>query len=631
MLTALCGGGLLLGALTRREEIYYVAILAGSPYALKAGYESLASRRLDVNILMILAAIGAVAVGRPADAAVLLFLFSLSNTLEARAMSRTRSAIEGLIKLRPKTAIRLGDRGEETVPVESLAPGDRVLVKPFQQIPSDGLVLAGTGAVDESSMTGEAVPVEKNVGSAVLSGTQNLDAALTIEITTAIHDSMLERIVAIVEESQTNKASGERISIWFGSRYTVFVLAAALSAFLIRWGLGEASQSAFYSALVLLVALSPCALVISTPAATLSALAAAARRGMLVRGGLFIEELGRIDTVALDKTGTLSQGRPSVVEVCALQPALAPVGGPPGVSGAIACWRPGSTPNEATREVLRWAAAVEAGSTHPIASAITRAASDLDLDVPAAEEAHTVSGRGQTARVAGVLVKIGQRKFFADEPLPAELIAHIQEMEERGLTAVTLRAGEAWAAIGLRDEPRPAAARLVAELRETGVGKVAMLTGDNLGTARSVAATVGIDEVHAGLSPLNKAEILDEWLGQGRRVLMVGDGVNDAPALTRAHVGVAMGGLGSDIALRSADVVLIQDRVERLPELIRLGQRANRVIRANIAISVGSIVVLAILSLGFQLPLPLAVVGHEGTTVLVILNGVRLLGAAQNG
>ncbi|HRI43359.1 MAG TPA: cation-translocating P-type ATPase [Fimbriimonadaceae bacterium] len=648
MLTALCGLFLVLSLVVlipglepyRHPALPILSVVFGSYFALKAAARAVQDRRLDVNILMVLAAAGAIVVGHVEDAAALLFLFSLSSTLEHMAMAKTQSAIESLIKLRPDTAIRVVDGGDEMVPTESLRVGDVVRVLPFQQIPADGTMLQAHASIDESAMTGESTAIEKQEGDRLMAGTQNLDSMLTMRVSAEVGESTLEKIVAIVQEAQENKASGERISQWFGQTYTIFVVACFLVSLGVRWMLGGSSAGfdwmgqALYPSLILLVALSPCAVVISTPASTLSALAYAARRGILVRGGEFIEIAGTIRVVALDKTGTLTEGKPKLVEVCIGHPVqeacLAAIARDSGHScpecTAITCWHREDTPGAETREALRFAGGAEAFSTHPIAQAIVAAAKAEAIDIPEAESHRAVSGFGIEARIEGTDVKIGQLRFFDSEgELPSGFREHVDEMRTRGLTAVLMRYGNEWCALGLRDEPRPTAKAFVEDLHEAGVKRVAVLTGDNAATAQAVAQELGIDEVYAGILPDEKAELIQKWVSSKVPVAMVGDGVNDAPALASANLGVAMGGLGSDIALKAADVVLVQDRIERVPELMRLGQMANRIIRTNLFFASGVIVALTVSSLFFSLPLPVAVVGHEGSTVLVILNGLRLL------
>jgi Zn2+/Cd2+-exporting ATPase len=615
-LTALCGLALVLGYLGVHPALPYVAVAAGAPFALAAAGRALRDRRVDVNFLMALAAAAAVALGHPEEAAVLLFLFSLSSTLEEYAMARTRSAIEGLVKLRPATATRIGPAGLEV--------GDQVRVSPFQQFPADGTVVSGESAADQAAMTGESVAVAKRPGDLVLAGTQNLEGMLVVSVTHRIGDSTLERIVGLVSEAQENKASGERVSQWFGQTYTFFVIGAFLVSVAVRFAVGNPADRAMYASLALLVALSPCALVISTPASTLSALAWAARNGVLIRGGEFIERAGQIRCLALDKTGTLTTGRPELAEVC--------VCGPVAVGAACehgeSCWSSGEAMGSEAREALRLAAAAEQYSDHPIAEAIVAAARREGLDVPEATEQRTEPGLGVEANVDGRLVRIGQTRYFEEHGgLPEDFVPHVREIQAEGMTVAIMQADGRWAALGLRDGLRPEAPELLRQMRAVGVQRIAMLTGDNEQTARAVASQLDVDEVRAGLLPADK----EAWVAAQEGVMFVGDGVNDAPSLARASVGVAMGGLGSDVALDAADVVLMQDNLKRLPQLVRLGRKSNGIIRANLFFAVG---VILVLTLGTQFldlfrpgtpTLPWAVVGHEGSTVLVILNGLRLL------
>lgn len=614
-LTGLAGVLVALGVALQNDTLAIASCIAGAPFALEAAWGAIKERRLDVNFLMVLAAAGAVAVGHPEDAAVLLFLFALSGALESRAMARTRSAIEQLVRLRPDTATRLSGDEEEEVPVEDLNVGDRVRVNAYGQVPADGIMESAQASIDESAMTGESTPALRVAGQAVLAGTHNLDRPFVFSVSARNEDSTLSKILGLVEEAQENKASGERISAWFGQRYTIAVVLAFLLSFVVRAAIGEPAGPAFYASLILLVALSPCALVISTPAATLSALAHAARKGILVRGGKFIEEAGRIDTVAFDKTGTLTVGRPRLLEVCSWSPE----------ADAMECWRSGAGLGDRARRALAAAAAAEEGSSHPIAGAIREAAESAGAPPLPATNHRAVTGYGVEAEVGGEPVRVGQAAFFDLDAAPEEFRCHVEEMRGEGLTAVIVQDGLRWSALGLGDEQRGSARETVRELRGLGLSRIAMLTGDNAGTAARIASRLEIPEFRAGLLPPDKTVEIAAWTKAGRRVMMVGDGVNDAPALAAAHLGVAMGGLGSDVAMRAADVVLVQDRIERLPDLIRLGRRANRIIRANLLLGSAMIVALAVGALFFSLPLPLAVVGHEGSTVLVILNGLRLL------
>lgn len=613
----------------------YVSVAAGSYFAIRSAYESIKARELDVNLLMVAAAIGAIALGHPAEAAVLLFLFSLSSTLEALALGRTKSAIADLVRLRPETAILVGPHGDVVTPVIQLKPGDRIRVLPFEQIPTDGRVLEGQSQVNQAAMTGESVPVSVAESSRVLAGTQNLEGMIVIEVTAAVGDTALDRIVELVRDAQENQASGERISAWFGKRYTIFVVLAFAASLLIRRLVGQDWSHAAYASLTFLVALSPCAIVISSPAASLSALAWAARNGILVRGGQHIETAGRVRAMAVDKTGTLTTGQPELAEicVCSAEHELAAVGAE-ACREADACWHHGGDMVAETQSLLRLAAAGEQYSTHPIAEAIVRAARERGLDIPEAQRQTAFSGLGVEAVVDGHEIRIGQRRFFEQgaNRLPAGFAHHAEEIQRQGMTVAILQSGTRFAALGLRDSPRPEARAVISELNAEGIEPILMITGDTKETAAAVADEVGITSVHAGLLPADKERIISD-LAATKPVMMVGDGINDAPSLARADLGVAMGGLGSDIALNSADIVLMHDRLECLPEIIRLGRKTNSIIRANLifaglviaGLTVGSVVFDIAMPAQRNLVLPFAVVGHEGSTVLVILNGLRLL------
>lgn len=624
-LAALCGIALALSFIPGMSVAAYAAVAFGSYGALRAASESLRERKVDVNLLMVLAAVGAIAVGRVEDAGVLLFLFSLSGALEEMAMARTKSAIEGLIRLRPSEAIRLGPSGEERVPVEALVLGDRVRIAPYESIPVDGTVEEGNSSIDASAMTGESREVAVRTGDRLLAGTRNLSGSFVMAVGSTVGDSTLDKIVALVQDAQDNKASGERISDWFGQRYTFFVLGAFALSLVVRLAIGAKGGVAFYQSLTLLVALSPCALVISVPASTLSALAFAARRGILVRGGEFIERAGTIDTLALDKTGTLTTGRPRLVEICVCAGATVPESA--AGTDEEACWRGGESISEEARAFLQAAASIEAHSAHPVAAAVMEAATRFGVAVGPVDDERAVPGLGVAGKVGGREVRVGQLRFLKEEgiPMPTAFLAHSAELERRGLTIALIAYGDRLAAFGFADAPRDEAPAFLEEAKRAGVTEVVMVTGDTEQTAQTVASGLVIRDVRAGLLPGQKTAAIAELVQRGRRVMMVGDGVNDAPALAQATIGVAMGGLGSDIAMNAADVVLMHDRLDRIPLLIRLGRRTNGIIRANLLFAAGVIVVLTAFSLANRLPLPLAVLGHEGSTVLVILNGLRLL------
>lgn len=599
------------------------SVVCGAYYAIGAAWRSLRQRSLDVNTLMLIAAVGSVVVDRIEDAAVLLFLFSLGSALESMTMGKTQSAIEALVRLRPDQAILVVSGGDRDVRVEDLKIGDQVRVLPFEPIPTDGQLVTANAGIDESALTGESATVAKSAGDDLMAGTQNLDSMLVMQVTRPVGDSSLDKIVALVQEAQENQASGERISAWLGQTYTVFVIAAFLVSFGIRVGLGHPLQEAFYASLVLLVALSPCALVISSPAAALSALAFAAQKGALIRGGQVLEKAGHVTLVAMDKTGTLTQGRPQVGEVCVGSPVMVSAGGPS--CAGILCWHPNEELKGDSRQALRLAAAAEAHSTHPIAEAIVGQARALGIDLPEATSHQAHAGLGVETQIEGKTVRIGQLKFFASDEMPLDFEDHVNEIRDRGMTAALMNADGQWAAVGLRDAVRSESRQLVSDLRAIGLNKLTMLTGDNEGTAQAVAQQVGITDVRSGLMPQDKLRFAEEWQAQGEHVLMVGDGINDAPALTAADIGIAMGSLGSEAALRAADIVLVQDRIQLIPTIIKLGRMTNAIIRANLIFAAGIVIALVIASFVIELPLPIAVIGHEGSTVLVILNGLRLL------
>lgn len=627
ILTVLCGLALVLSFFRIHPSIPYLSVASGSYFALRTAWESLRERSIDVNLLMVLAAVGAVVVGQPIDAAALLFLFSLSSSLESLAMARTKSAIESLVKLRPDKAILIRDGAESQVRVEDLKLDDVIKIPPFEAVPVDGVVQEGQSSVDQSAMTGESIPVAKQMGDRLLAGTRNLDSALIVKVASTVGDSTLDKIVALVQDAQENKASGERISTWLGKRYTFFVIAAFAVALGARLAIGEPMQAALYASLTLLVALSPCALVISTPATTLSALGWAARNGMLVRGGEFIEKAGRIDTIALDKTGTLTAGKPKLVEICVCAKSLATVGGPASCEGSEACWHGEGNLTPDTRELLRYAASAERYASHPVAEAIRQAARDHGIEAPQADEEFTSPGLGVGARVEGKQVLVGQPGYLRSEgiDIPAEFERHVAKFNDQGMTVALIAVEDQIAAMGFMDIPRPEAEGFVREVRRAGATEIIVLSGDTERTVEVVAGKLGIGRFHGSMLPDEKARAVQELSREGRHVLMIGDGVNDAPPLASAAVGVAMGGLGSDIALNAADVVLMHDRLDRVPQLMWLGKKTNRIIRANLLFAGGVIVALTIWSLFGTLPLPLAVVGHEGSTVLVILNGLRVL------
>ncbi|HLO04148.1 MAG TPA: heavy metal translocating P-type ATPase [Symbiobacteriaceae bacterium] len=584
---------------------YVVSYVAGGYFRLIEGFESLVKEKnLDINFLMILGAGGAAALGKWEEGAILMFLFALSATLEEFAVGRTRQAIRRLMALAPEFALVQRDGTEVQVPVAELAPGDKVVLGPGERIPADGQVMTGHSAVNESALTGEPIPVDKAPGSHVFAGTVNGQGALLITITKPASESTLARIVKVVEEAQAAKAKSQRLIDWIDRYYTLIVICLAGLAWVLPPLLFHAAWSAaFYRAMMLLVVASPCALVISTPAAILSAIARAARAGILFKGGAHLETAATIKVVALDKTGTLTSGHPGVVEIL---------------------------PEAGTTEddLLRLAAAAESRSEHPLARAVLRSAQENGIEFPLAEAFTAVPGIGAKATVEGAEVWIGSPRVLEHFQItPTERIqSRLDGLFESGLTTmVVVREGILLGILGMADSPRPEAKKALADLRALGVIKIVMLTGDNRRAAQSVAEAVGVDEVYAELLPEEKLRIIERLEATVGPVLMVGDGVNDAPALAKATIGAAMGGVGSDVAMETADLVLMADELERLPDALRLARSARRTVVQNLVFAVGVILVLVTSVLSDALTLPLAVVGHEGSTILVAFNGIRLL------
>ena len=621
ILTGLCLALLAAGMVLERTGLpavwhhaaFLASAVAGGLFALRSTLRSLAKLRFDVNLLMILAAAGAGVIGYVFEAAVLMFLFSLSNTLEVYTMGRTRRALHALLKLRPARALVRRDGREIEVEAEAVRVGERVIVKPGEAIPVDGVVVAGESLVDQSSLTGESVPVPKSTGDPVFAGTLNQQGAIEARTTRAAGDTTLARIVQLVEEAQEQKSQTEEVADWVGRYYTIGVMiAAGLMIVVPPFVLGQEFTPAFYRAMTLLVVASPCALVIATPATILSAISNAARHGILFKGGRFIEALGRVKSVAFDKTGTLTQGRFEVTDVAALDGA-------------------GDT------ELLAWAASAERRSHHPLARAVVRAAEARGLRPEAAQSLTSHLGKGLVAKVDGASVEIGTPELFEHlgTAVPGAALARVRAYRDEAKTAMLVHRGGRWGVIAAADQVRPSAAAVVRELRALNVRSVSLISGDSVSTVAAIARSAGIDDHHGALLPEDKVRVIGEMEQRHGSVAMVGDGVNDAPALARATVGIAMGGIGSDAAMESADVVLMGDDLEALPYAVRLSQRARRVVIQNVTIAAGVMVLLVLwVFLGQYTPLgalklPVAVSGHEGSTVVVILNGLRLLGGRR--
>jgi Cd2+/Zn2+-exporting ATPase len=596
--------------------LYLGAYVFAGQQGVRSAIASLRERVLDVDVLMVLAALGAAAIGAPFEGALLLFLFSFSNVLQRHAMERTQRAIESLLTLRPSEALVKRPGGNEKVAVETLQIGDIVIVKPGEQIPVDGVLAEGSTNVDESSLTGESMPVAKAVGSPIFAGTLNQSGGIELRVTKRAEDSTLARMVKLVAEAQAEKSKTQRFLEKAEQYYAMGVIGFTILVFLVPFLFqGATFAHAFYRAMTIMVVASPCALIISTPATVLSAIGGAARRGILIKGGSHLERAAKIDIVAIDKTGTLTVGKPSLTEIV-----------------TVAGIHPLASPLPADiLPLLRAAAALEAKSEHPLAHAIVVSAAALGIDPPDATDFQSTAGKGAEATIENTRYLAGSERLFR------ELNAAGLEMLEKtsrplqadGKTCVWLgsRVGDdvtALAVLALADTIRPAARDLARRLKSLGVRKVVMLTGDHRMVADAIAREAQVDEVHAELLPEDKLQVIRRLKSEGV-VMMVGDGVNDAPALAMADVGVAMGAAGTDVAMETADIVLMGDRLENIPLLLAHTRRAKRVLLQNLIFASAVIVVLIFAALGFQLALPLGVVGHEGSTVLVCLNGLRLL------
>ena len=597
-----------------RIPLYVVAYLTGGIGPGLDLIRNLLAGRLDINLLMVTAAAGSAVLGHWGEGAVLLFLFSLSGALERRAMERTTRSIEGLIELRPDTALVLRDGHEERVPVQDVRVGDRVRAIPGERFAVDGAVIEGESEADESTLTGESVPVEKAPGSRVFAGTMNLRGSPIVRVDKAAEETTLARIINLVGEARKAKSTTEVFVERWELPYVVSVFLGAGLAAGLSLAQGADAWTACYRGLVLLVAASPCAVVIATPAAVLSAITHAAHHGVLFKGGIHLERLAQVTALALDKTGTVTEGRPRVLRVAAIPPAR-------------------------EEDLLRYAAAVEARSEHHTGRAVVAEATRRRIAWPEVTEFESHSGEGVHAHADGRWIGVGRDPLFRrhDVAVPAEAGREAEAIRGRGETAllVVVRHGTNGApdplaesgAIAVADAVRAQAPAAIAACRRLGIRHVAMLTGDHELVARPIASTIGADEVRAGLLPDEKVIALRQLRERWPSLAMVGDGVNDAPALASATVGIAMGGAGTDIALETADVVLMRDDLRGIPLALWLARRSQRVVRQSLGFAFGVIGVLVISTLTGVLPLWLAVVCHEGSTLVVIANGLRLLGA----
>ncbi len=580
--------------------LYLLAYLAGGVGSTASAWTALRRLRIDVNLLMLLAASGAALLGNWWEGGILLFLFSLSNALEYYAMGRTRRAIRALLALRPPDALVRRDGKQKIIPAEALRVGDRIIVRPAERLPADGVVVAGASSIDQSPITGESIPVDVTLGSQVFAGTINERGSLEVEVTKDPEDTTLARIIAHVEQAQAAQAPVQRIIDRFGQVYALLVIISSIATYGVLSFLKFAPEVAFYRAITLLVVASPCAVVIATPAAVLSAIANGARRGILFKGGAYMERLADVQTVIFDKTGTLTTGRPVVTDILPL------------------------TGDEMT--LLSLAGAVEQRSEHALADSIVQACRSRGLDLPQPERVEAVIGRGVRGTVSGQIVRVGSEQFFRDEgvAISNDARGNLALLRHEGKTPILVGTDRVVGIVAVADTLRPEAHTAVRALRALGIMHLVMLTGDHRQVAEVIAGQLGLDDVRAELLPQDKAQVV-ETLARTRVVAMVGDGVNDAPALASASVGIAMGAAGTDAAMETADVVLMGDDLTRLPRAVSLSRRAKRVVLQNLGFASAVIITLISIVLTLGLRLAFGVVGHEGSTVVVVLNGLRLL------
>lgn len=595
--------------------LYIVAYAAGGVFGVQAGWAALRELRIDVDLLMILAALGAAVVGQPFEGAMLLFLFSLSNVLQEMALQRTRRAIESLMELRPDTA-QVEREGEWVIlPIEEVQLDDRFVVKPGERLPLDGVIVAGQAHIDQAAITGESMPVNKEKGDTVFAGTINQNGHLEVRVTKLAQESTLARLIEMVEEAQGEKAGTQRFIDKAEQYYAIGVILFTAVVWAVPQLMGwEPFSDSLYRAMTIMVAASPCAIVISTPATVLSAIGNGARRGILFKGGIYVENAAAIKVIAFDKTGTLTVGKPEMTDLIKLDEAIAP------------------------EELLLLTAAVEARSEHPLAQAVVRAAAAEGLTLPEATGFTSQVGRGVEAEVNGRFIRIGNGRYFQN--IPTQNLENAQtkaaELEAEGKTSVIVaeldankQQAQVLGVVAFADVLRPDTHQVIQDLKQAGIERVVMLTGDNETVARHIAAEAGVDDYYAELLPADKVDAIKQIEAQYGPTAMVGDGVNDAPALATATLGIAMGAAGTDVALETADIVLMADDLSNLPYLIGLSHATRRTLVVNLTFALAMIVMMVAAVFSINLALPLAVIGHEGGTVLVSLNGLRLLGYKQ--
>jgi Cd2+/Zn2+-exporting ATPase len=589
--------------------LFIGAIIAGGWFIFPKALSAARRFAPDMNLLMTIAVLGAAFIGEWEEAAAVVFLFALSEMLEAFSIRRARRAIESLLDLTPATALVIHGETLEEVAVEEIAIGDHIRIKSGSRVPLDGEVVGGTSAINQAPITGESMPVEKQEGDSVFAGTINGEGSLEVRVTRPASDTMLAKIIHLVEEAQSQKAPSQRFVDIFAKYYTPAVMLLALLVFLIPPLVGGGEWFTWtYRALVLLVIACPCALVISTPVSIVSGLTAMARRGVLIKGGAFLESIGRLRALALDKTGTITEGQPRVIEVIALN-------------------------GKSDNEILRIAAAIDSHSNHPLAQAVTTFATERKVEVPRSENYHSLTGRGAEAEIDGHKYFVGNHRFTHELTVCSdEIETQLSKIQNRAQSVVIVGhhphadcKGEVLGILAIGDAIRTNAAQAIRDLHAAGIERVVMLSGDNQRTVDAIAKEAGIDEAHGDLLPDDKIERVRALLSEHQYVGMIGDGVNDAPAMAAATVGIAMGAAGTDTAIETADIALMKDDLSKVAETILLGRRTLHIIQFNIAFALAIKAVFLVLAVLGYTSLWLAILADTGATILVILNALRLL------
>ncbi len=585
---------------------YLLAYIFGGWDIAQHAWHAIKEKHFDTDLLMVMAALGAAFLGNFAEGALLLFLFSLGHALEERALDRARAAVRALADLAPKTALVRREGKEQELPVESLQLGDAVIVRPGVRIPVDGLILDGLSGVDQASVTGESLPVDKVPGDPIYAGTVNGEGALEVKVTRLAKDSTLARVMKMVEEAQAQKSPTQQTVEKFERVFVPGVLILTALVIAVPPLFGFPFRESFLRAMTLLVAASPCALALGTPATILAGVAQAARNGVLVKGGAHLENLGRLKAIAFDKTGTVTHGQPEVTDIIAF--------------------------GRSEADILSLAAGAESRSAHPLARAILRAAQTRGLPLASMQNVESLTGQGLRAALKGRTIWIGNQKLMDEAAvlLSPDALEHARSFQQAGKTLMWVAEDHTvLGLIALADTLRSEAASTMKALSAAGVAHTIMLTGDNSRSASAISEQIGLTEFRADLMPEDKLTVIRELVKKYGQVAMIGDGVNDAPALANATVGIAMGGAGTDVALETADVALMGDDLSKLPFAVGLGRATRAIIVQNLAIALGVIAVLIVTSLTGILSIGIAIIFHEGSTLVVVANALRLLGFKQ--